>query len=533
MQAHVFDRIDALADPRGADALAEWLRTPHHAYLQTRAAQALGALGDLRALDALGKRMRLHPLSTYRAAVEWEAPLRRTDEERVRSARIVSELALMHPEALAPIRAATEAPIMAWNQDMPVPHALGLRSLAAMGSQKGIQRRRSWANPRLPLPLQGAQPPMQEEWIIAQSALRYAGMQRDEKSWPVLLHMLRRRPAGVDVTMQGLYNGGVAILGMTLRAVGVGATDGLSEWGDHRGFLPLLAYVTDPLNNEQSRLSGCAALGWVAERTDFPALIAARGADSTPEDAFRRRCLLDALVQRPGLFEARAILPLFLEKQPTLVTKEWDGTLSTYVAYFQIARALARAGLDAVTIEALRRALGDPARKDAALLALLLGADAPVAVRAMRDADVSPTAPPVALAQAYYDTFAFISDADLETGMLARSLDNARALAQVEVGQKKHTWALTLFKRRVSRYSFDNGPHSLTSMRLRYLLEKAARGPDAARSSQAIRLLGATGARATLAALAELPAPTGPLARESLDENRELQPMPPWIRTQD
>jgi hypothetical protein len=53
LRSHIFDRIDALSDPRGADALAEWSRSKPHIYLETRAALALGALGDLRALPAL------------------------------------------------------------------------------------------------------------------------------------------------------------------------------------------------------------------------------------------------------------------------------------------------------------------------------------------------------------------------------------------------------------------------------------------------------------------------------------------------
>jgi hypothetical protein len=530
LRTSIFDRIDALADPRGADALAEWLRSAPHVYFETRAAQALGTLGDLRGLDALGKRMRLDPQRTYRASLEWEAPLRRSDEERIHTARIAAELALMRPDAVAQIRAATEEPIMAWNLARPTPHALGFRSLAAMGSRKGIERRRRWANPQLLLPRLGEQPPMKEEWILTRPALRYVGMQRDEESWPVLLQMLRRRPAGVDVTMDALLRGGVAILGMTLRAIGMGASDGLSEWGDHRAFSPLVAYVTDPLNNEQSRWSGCTALGWIAQRSDFPTLVAAMGALATPEDAFRRRCLLQALGQRSGVFESQGILPLFLAEQPHLVTKTDNGTLSSAPSpYFQIARALARSGLDAVTTGTLTRTLRDPVRKHAALLALLLGADATVTVRAMRDVQSHANEPPRELAQAYYDTFDVFSDADLESGMLARCHDNARALAREEIGQEKQTWALALFKRRFGQERFDSGPHSLSSMRLRFVLEHSARGTDALRSAQAIRLLGAFGARATLLSLTELPAPVAPLARTALDENRGSEPIPPWI----
>src|SRR5690606_21078515 len=120
-------------------------------------------------------------------------------------------------------------------------------------------------NPKKPLPLEGQQPPMPEEWVVAQSALRYVGQMKDKPSWPVLVSALGKRPDKVDATMQSLMSGGLAILGMSLRAIGVGAAHGLSEWGDNRAFQPLLAYIEDPKNNEQSRMEACAALAWVAK----------------------------------------------------------------------------------------------------------------------------------------------------------------------------------------------------------------------------------------------------------------------------
>ena len=99
---------------------------------------------------------------------------------------------------------------------------------------------RAWANPKVPLPMEGQQPPMPEEWVVAQSAMRYAGMMKDKPTWPVLIGALKKRPEKIDATMDSLMAGGIAILGMSLRAVGVGASHGLAEWGDNKGFKPLL-----------------------------------------------------------------------------------------------------------------------------------------------------------------------------------------------------------------------------------------------------------------------------------------------------
>ena len=56
-----------------------------------------------------------------------------------------------------------------------------------MESTKDITALRKWANPDVPLPKEGQQPPMPEEWVIAQSAMRYAGWLKDDTTRPVLL----------------------------------------------------------------------------------------------------------------------------------------------------------------------------------------------------------------------------------------------------------------------------------------------------------------------------------------------------------
>ncbi len=58
--------------------------------------------------------------------------------------------------------------------------------------------------------------------------------------------------------------GGLTILGMTLRALGVGASDGFAQWGDPKAYDDLVKYIEEPKENEQSRMEACFALSWVA-----------------------------------------------------------------------------------------------------------------------------------------------------------------------------------------------------------------------------------------------------------------------------
>ena len=508
-QKTVFDLIEGYADPRGADALAGYLTAPHPLYFETRAALALAALGDLRAVPALAKRLRKSPLDVYHDDVAWERELRLSDDERVQSARRLADLAMMHTEALAVLRRQAEDALVAWLVELPAPHANGLRALAAMRSRKMLPRLRRWANPTVPLPHVGQPPPMQEEWIIAQAALRYAGMSRDEASWSVFERMLKLRPREVDVTMDALYTNRAAILGMSLRAVGVGAADGLSEWGDHRAYAPLLEYVKDPMNNEQSRFAACKALGWVAARSDVTELVAAAVSYASPskEDETRRLCLLDALLQRPGNGSANAVMALF---DPAAPAEELA----------QVARIVAKSGIDGALEQTLLRQVQNPNLAPFATLALMLGGTRETATRAVQ----AYTGGSRALARVWAGSFDSVFDEDLAHGVLFRAVDNATGLAGVVVRGERQTFARDLLGIRLRELRLDNGPHTLTRVRLRCSLYDLARGTDPERAGAAIRTLGLLDEQGVLAALAGLPPPRGDWARAAARGSRSPAP---------
>ncbi len=499
----IIRRIRALADPRGADALAaylsrqrDWKRSGERAHFQTEVAFALAELGDLRALPVLSDRLRLDPLTLYSDDSGPEAMLRRDDQERVTAARLIADLAALHPEALAQIRASAEEPVFSWVTSLPSPHANGMRALAAMQAQTPavVDQLRAWADPPDPLPKPGAVPPFPEAWVIAESALRYTGKLRDPKAWPVLIKQLGRRPKNLDGTMRGLMQGSVAMLDMSLRAIRLGATNGLSEWGDPKAVDPLLRFIDSEKEDEQSRMSACAALAWVATPGDAPKIakrLARLSHSPKKPDQFELRCLLDGLGER----RVDGVEPALLD----LLTPNM-----TPVVRDAAARALGRHGLDDVAQKKLEKLLPDRQLVEDAALALLLGGSRDAARRAVR-------AVPWVLKRNfgvfYYYSLDYFADADLADGDIYRWVDNARAVASPPSSQKVF---LELLSSQLRNLVYDNRPHSLDRVEIRYrLYNAAASGPEKLRP-EAVATLELLRARGTLLALAAGKAKTTP-----------------------
>src|SRR6185436_7617222 len=137
-------------------------------------------------------------------------------------------------------------------------------------------------------------------------------------------------------------------------------------------FRPLLQYVEDAKNNEQSRMSACAALAWVATKEDVfevaKKIQEYRSLERT--DQFRRACLLESLIQRPIPGTAPALL--------ALMTPE-----SAVETRHQVARAIGKGGLDAEVEKKLLEMTSSEALLNDAALALILGGSPDVAARAV------------------------------------------------------------------------------------------------------------------------------------------------------
>ena len=503
----IMEMIRMLNDPSGGDALAAYIDSKPHIHWQTMAALALAEVGDLRAVPTLAKRRRLDALKIYSDETDYEMMLKRDNRERVEAARMIADLALIHPEKKEQIREQAEEAVIFWIHELPSPHANGIRALAAMESDKDLKALQKWANPGVPLPLEGQQPPMPEEWVIAQSALRYVGMMKDEKSWKVLEKALASRDKDLDVTMDALLHGGLAILGMTLRALGVGAAHGFSEWGDNKAFKPLLEYIEEPKENEQSRMEACAALAWVATDEDMVKVAEKiqeySGGD--PKDEFRRTCLLETLITRPVPGTGAALVELI-------------GQDSAMKTRHQAARALGKAGLDASIEAKLFEKMKDEALMVDATLALLLGGSADTAARTIAMWADKPKEALDELQDLWFKSFGYWSHEDLDKGHIFRFVDNAVAISRVELKETPQEWAPTLLERQFDNLLYDNGPHSFTRVVLRWKLMEMAKGDDAAKREGAIRTLKFMKEQGVLLTLRDEKGETGKLAAEAYHE---------------
>ncbi len=503
----IFDMIMALNDPRGGDRLFEYIEKKPHIHYQTRAAIALAAIGDVRAVPTLAKRLRMDPLKIYSDQYDWEMMLKRDDNERVVAARMIADLAMLHPEKRAQIAEQAEDAVIFWIHEQPSPHANGLRALAAMESTKDIVAMRKWANPNVPLPKEGQQPPMPEEWVVAQSAMRYVGWLKDQPSWGVLERALTARPKELDVTMAGLNVGGVAILGMSLRAIGVGAAEGFSEWRDHKAFKPLFDYAQEPKNNDQSRMHACAALAWVAEQEDFIEIAKKIQEYSSEEkpDQIRRACFLETLIQRPVPGTSGALMSLMTPG-------------SAVETRHQVARAIAKGGFDANIEAQLFKMMEDDTLVNDAALALMLGGSPDTAARAVALYANKPKAALDELGDLWYNSFGYWSTEDLESGLIFKFVDNAEAISKLSIRMTQQEWARVMLMKQFDNLDFDNGPHSFTRVVLRYRLWQMAKADDAVKRAGAIRALKFMKEQGVLLALRDVSGPAGELARAAYFE---------------
>jgi HEAT repeat protein len=504
----IFDMLHMLADPRASNALVQYIDTQKpHMHWETEAALRLAEVGDLRAVPYLADRMRLDPLKVYSDKNDYERMLRRDDNARVVAARMLSDLAILHPEAAADIRAKAEASVIFWLHDKPEPHANGLRFLAAVGSSKDLEAMRKWANPSIPLPKEGQQPPLPREWEVAQSAMRYVGWLKDPPSWGVLERGLARRDKKVDATMDSLMGGGLAILGMTLRALNVGSSDGFAQWGDPRAFPLLMKFIQNDQENEQGRLEACFALPWVATDDNMNEIVKKvhEFKSKEPKKQFIRGCLLEALVHRPVQGTSAGLVDM--------IDKESDVEVR-----HQVARAIGFGGFDDKVQAALFKKMEDVDNRNDAALALILGGSTDAATKAVAMYSDYPKEALDELKDIYYRSFGYWSDEDFSKGRLYKWVETAEAIARIRVKDTLQDWARLRLQSQFDNLDFDNGPHSMTRVVLRYRLMADAKKGDSAKKTSAIQTLKFMKEQGSLMALRDEQGEAGQLANRAFFE---------------
>jgi hypothetical protein len=451
------------------------------------------------------------PLKLYND-IDWPE-LRRDDNERVFAARMLADLAALHPEKRDYLLKTAEPGVLFWvdPDNKPQPHANGMRFLALVGSQKAIPLLERWADPKDKLPNEGAQPPFPETWATAQSALRYLGWTKEPRGWGILEKQLHRRNKKLDVSWDSLMQGGLTLLGMTLRAIGVGASDGFAQWGDPKAYDDLVKYAEDTMENEQARMEACFALSWVAKDDQMKDVVK-KIHDNTktdPKANFMRQCYLETVIHRP-VADATAGL-----------VDELSATVPDIEVRHQMARAVGMGGITRAMVPQVFDKLKDINLKADATLALILGADADTASRALatyNDKDI-PNEAIEELKDTYNKTFGYWSDKNYETGDIARWVDNAEALAHVKVHDQLQDWPrLILGRNLVESIEIDNGPHSMTRVQLRARLLADAKGSNDVKRAEAIRILKFTKEKGVLMALRSEPGPLGEMARQAFFE---------------
>jgi HEAT repeat protein len=502
----IFDMLASLEDPRAGDLLVEYIGTNPHPHWKTEAAIRLAAIGDLRAVPTLAWRMKQEPPVLYGSVPEDKRLWGDDDKERVVAARMLADLAVLYPDKRPEIRAQAYEGVHYWITDKPQPHANGLRFMAAAEANEILPKMRSWASPKEPFPKVG-QLEFPASWATTQSALRYIGWMQDKQSWNMLEAQLRRRPADVDATMEALLQGGLAVMGMTLRAVGVGASHGLAEWGDPKAYPALVKYIEDRQNNEQSRIEACFSLAWVATDEQMKEVVAKVKEHDKPDSKTQliRGCYLEALIRRP-VPEATAGLVDLLDGQSELEVQH------------QAARAIGFGGVTPAIAAQLMTKLQDPSVRNDAALALLLGADADTARRTLASYEDVDRAALEELKAIYNSTFGYWSDKNYENGDVARWIENAHAASRVRLGDSIQDWPRLILSRGIQGIDYDNGPHSLTRVQMRVRLLTDARGADETKRVQAIQILKFMGEKGVLMALKSEAGPARELARQAFFE---------------
>jgi hypothetical protein len=386
-----------------------------------------------------------------------------------------------------------------------------MRFLALVGSQRAVPLLEKWADPKERLPNEGAQPPFPDTWATAQSALRYLGWTKEPRAWAILEKQLHRRLKKLDVSWESLNQGGLTILGMTLRALGVGASDGFAQWGDPRAYDDLARYIEDPMEQEQARSEACFALSWVATDDEMRDVVK-KVHDNTktdPKSNFLRTCYLETLIHRPV---ATATAGLVDELSPVVPDLEVRN---------QMARAIGMGGITPTMIPQIYQKLTDVSMKADAALALVLGADSDTASRAIATYN-DPAMPAEAIEELkdiYNKTFGYWSDRNYEIGDIARWVENADAIAHVKVHDQLQDWPrLILGRNLVESIEIDNGPHSMTRVQLRARLLSDARSANAVKRAQAIQMLKFTKEKGVLMALRTEAEPLGEMARNAFFE---------------
>jgi hypothetical protein len=222
-----------------------------------------------------------------------------------------------------------------------------------------------------------------------------------------------------------------------------------------------------------------------------------------------RQCYLETLVHRPVPDASAGLVDLLSPQMTDLEVRH------------QVARAIGMGGISPAMVAPLFGKLNDVSLKADAELALILGADADTASRAIATYD-DPSVPAEAIEElkdVFNRTFGYWSDKNYENGDLARWVANAQAIAHVKVHDQLQEWPRIILGRNVvESIEVDNGPHSMTRVQLRARLLADAKGTNDVKRAEAIAILKFVQEKGVLMALRTEPGPVGEMAKQAFFE---------------
>ncbi|NUP09285.1 MAG: HEAT repeat domain-containing protein [Polyangiaceae bacterium] len=516
----IFKLIEQLADPRAGDALDKWGQKPDlHPHWRSEVGMRLAEIGDVRAAKYLAERMGMDPTKVYDPGKMHQlgrgGHLSKTDDQRVWASRMLADLAIINPDKRADLLVAEE-PVLAWLTGKPQPHANGLRFLANIKSELGLKKMREWAFPDAELPKEGARAQPPDEWVTAQSAMRYIGRYHDEESFDKLVKALdSKKDKKLDITQEGLMSGGKTLLGMVLRAIGVGASEGLAEYGDPKPVKRLMEFIEDDTWHEEARLAACSAVAWTGTPEDMKE-VAKRaiqfGKDTKASKIFIGGCYATALALRPVPEAQSDLADLLTPDMPIPVRNA-------------VAQAIGSAPLEKGVREKLFEKMKNDETRNSAALALILGGDTSTAAQTVAMFGDKSAEALQDLKDSYFRAFGFWSDIDAKDGNLYRWVENAEAIARVKIFDGPQMWAIERLQAQFENLSWDNGPHSETRVVLRQRIMKDAKTGDDKRKEQAIRTLRFMKEQGVLMALSDEKGLTGDLAKKAWHELKNPTPI--------
>ena len=184
----------------------------------------------------------------------------------------------------------------------------------------------------------------------------------------------------------------------------------------------------------------------------------------------------------------------------------------------QVARAIGFGGFDDKVQAQLFEKMEDVELRNDAALALILGGTTDAATKAVAMYADYPKEALDELKDVYYRSFGYWSDEDFARAASTAGSTRPKRSRSIRVKDTPQDWARLRLQAQFDNLDFDNGPHSMTRVVLRYRLCRTRRRATAPSKKGAIQTLKFMKEQGSLMALRDEPGETGQLAAKAFFE---------------